>query len=141
MMKAMDYDTFIKAAAQVATEHDVFAEKHANTISIPLEKTAESLVDTAPFDAMVLYMLSHQVPDIVWPVRRIVSGYPRLVHSNERSTEQMFGAFKRRMNTEIYKANPQVFTDVTYEVGDYYPASMWGYSVVDKDGKEKQLYD
>lgn len=121
MCKSMDSATFIATATSIYNEY-----KSVDDDALPTElafKLADSLLQQAPFDALILYEIALDVNNIRWQVRHGTNYYSNVQPSD------MFNTIKRRLNTYLYKQNKEVFSPVHYEMGDYLPASQWGYTI------------
>lgn len=120
MCKAMSRDMFLDVASEVLDDNK---EKYF--------EAAESMRDQAPLDAMILYCvgldvgsLQHQIRSRQW--------YTSTPHD-------IFSNLKRKLNTQIYKENPEVFTEVRYGKGEVYPPSIWGYEI-EVNGQRVEQY-
>ena len=138
MMKAMDYEGFVRTMQDVVNEHmNGFGTIESST---DYSAKAETLLQTAPLDAAILYMLEWDIGGMRFNLHRFIhSGSPRY-SSNEDTPHTMFLNLKRRLNKEVYKANDEVFKKVEYLNCEAYPPSEWGYTVL-VDGQEVEQYD
>jgi hypothetical protein len=140
MTKAMDYEVFVRTTVEVVKEH--FSEDvsqlawHWQTC----KQKADAIIDSAPLDAAILYIMGWDIGSMRWNLRRFMdTSYGR--HSAYEDTpHDMFLNLKRRLNKEIYKASSQVFKEVEYSSGEVYPPSEWGYTIM-VDGVEVKQYD
>lgn len=146
MVKAMDYATFMSAAYEVLKDHEMVNEdKRFSYYMEPREEEhyrvkAESLTMDAPFDALVLYSMLFDTNSMRWNMRRymddgLVARYSR----NDDHPHMMFINMKRKLNKEIYKQNADVFKPVEYKMGEVFPPSEWGYTIM-VDGQEVMQY-
>jgi hypothetical protein len=139
MMKAMKPEDFVGIGADLVEELKI--EKSSwGTLSIhrgDMHKEAQNRLQTAPLDSAVLYCLAHDVMHM----ERRVSYYGKDNYWANAPLElmSMFDAMKRRLNTEIFRNNPEVMKPIEYEMGKEYPASQWGVTIV-VDGKEVEQY-
>ena len=138
MTKAMDYDVFVKTMVEVVEEHMGVIDSNTNW-SVFADK-ADTLVNSAPLDAAMLYIYAWDVGNMRWNVRRFMDTSYSRFSAHEDTPHDMFINLKRRLNKEIYKANNQVFKKVEYTNQEMYPPSEWGYTVM-VDGVEVKQYD
>jgi hypothetical protein len=138
MTKAMDYDVFVKTMAEVMNEH--MTKGYNDTHWQEFANKAETLMDTAPLDAAMLYMYAWDVGGMRWNLRRYVDSNLTRYSAYEDTPHTMFLNLKRKLNKEIYKKNASVFKNVEYTNCEMYPPSEWGYTVM-VDGVEVKQYD
>jgi hypothetical protein len=125
MLKAMDAKTLVETAVDVV--NGIFGEgahKEYRRSGLYLPH-AQRLMDSAPLDAFILYVLTYDIGRLESVMRSQGSPYP---HTNLLNTlmDGLFANTKRRLNNELYKANPDVFKSVEHPMGAVYPASDWG---------------
>lgn len=95
---------------------------------------ADSLIHQAPFDALIMYALALDVYGMRWTVRHgAVHAVVNTVPMNA------FEATKRKLNKYLYTQNENVFNPMQYAMGDYLPASEWGYTIT-VGGEEVEQY-
>ena len=129
MCKSMDGKAFEETAKSIYNEYKPEGE---DLIKPELAfKLADSLVDQAPFDALILYALALDIQNISWMVRH--GNYHQII------TSAMFDLIKRVLNKHLYMKNDEVFNPVYYKMGEHLPASVWGYTIT-VGGKEVELY-
>lgn len=138
MTKAMDYDIFVKTMADVMNEH--MTEPYSNTNWQVFMDKADTLMNTAPLDAAMLYMYGWDVGGMRWNLRRYTDSNMTRYSASEDTPHTMFLNLKRKLNKEIYKKNASVFKNVEYTNCDLYPPSEWSYTVI-VDGVEVKQYD
>ena len=121
--KSMDGATFEQTAMAIYNEYKPMDENNLNIKTDIAFRLADSLIHQAPFDALILYALALDVQSMRWTVRH--------GHSYQSNTIPItaFDAIKRRLNKHLYTQNEDVFKPVYYEMGDYLPASEWGYTI------------
>ena len=138
MTKAMDYEVFVKTMLEVIGEHvpnsDFYLDHKVYT------SVADTLVDTAPLDAAMLYIFAWDIGNMRWNLRRYSDKNFSRYSAHEDEPHDMFVNLKRRLNKEIYKANDGVFKKVEYSNGGIYPPSEWGYTIM-VDGVEVKQYE
>ena len=127
MCKAMTLESWLDTAKTIYLEHEI-EHKLPEEILV----FAESLKDTAPLDALVLYAFGVN-SDFRWRIKN-----PSSWHHHKGAIE-VFGAMKARLCKQIYKENKDTFKTVTYEMGKVYPPSAWGYTLM-VDGVEVKQY-
>lgn len=120
MCKAMSRDMFLDVASEVLDDNK---EKYF--------EAAESMRDQAPLDAMILYCVALDVGSLQHQISSR--------HWYNSEPHDFFVNLKRRLNTQIYKENPEVFTEVRYGKGEVYPPSIWGYEV-EVNGQRVEQY-
>jgi hypothetical protein len=138
MTKAMNYEVFVKTMVDVISEHipnNDFYLDHKVYTSI-----ADTLIDTAPLDAAMLYIFAWDIGNMRWNLRRFMDTQYGRYSAHEDEPHDMFINLKRRLNKEVYKANDGVFKKVEYTNTEMYPPSEWGYTVM-VDGVEVKQYD
>jgi hypothetical protein len=137
MTKAMDYEVFVRTmndvmndhmGGEIAQDHTVYSAK------------AKAIMEIAPLDAAMLYMMGWDIGGMRWNLRRFMDTNFSRYSAHEDTPHTMFLNLKRRLNKEIYKTHEQVFKKVTYTNGEMYPPSEWGYTVM-VDGQEVKQYD
>jgi hypothetical protein len=139
MMKAMKPEDFVGIGVDLAEELKL--EKTSwGTFSIPrgdMHKEAQDRLQTAPLDSAVLYCLAH---DVMHMERRVsYHGKDNYWSNAPLELMCMFDSMKRKLNTEIFRNNPEVMKPIEYEMAKEYPASQWGVTIV-VDGKEVEQY-
>jgi len=126
MCKVIPYEQFKDTALSVVTER--FGEvKQIHAIdSGKFLREAESCIQSAPLDALILYALGHDVNRFAWSFR-----WGR-THSNDNGdlTYQLYTSAKRRILKELYIAHKEVFKTYRVQGGEYFPASEWGTQVI-----------
>jgi len=127
MCKAMTLESWLDTAKTIYLEYEI-EHKLPEEILV----FAESLKDTAPLDALVLYAFGVN-SDFRWRIKN-----PSSWHHHKTAVE-VFGAMRARLCKQIYKENEDTFKTVTYEMGKVYPPSMWGYTLM-VDGVEVEQY-
>jgi hypothetical protein len=136
MTKAMDGMTFLSTVKEVMVDHEVKDTLQSYWMSKDdeelLRSKADSLIDSAPLDAMILYSVLLD-SGLRWQIR---NDNPRM---NGVEPYSIYVNLKRKLNKAIYKANPDVFKLVEYEWGKPVPASEWGYQLI-VDGNEVEQY-
>lgn len=136
MTKAMDGMTFLSTVKEVMVDHEVKDTLTSYWMSKDdeelLRSKADSLIDSAPLDAMILYSVLLD-SNLRWQIR---NDNPRM---NGVEPYSIYVNLKRKLNKAIYKANPDVFKLVEYEWGKPVPASEWGYQLI-VDGNEVEQY-
>jgi hypothetical protein len=138
MTKAMNYDVFVKTMVEVVKEHMGVIDSNANW-SVFADK-ADTLVNSSPLDAAMLYIYAWDIGNMRWNLRRFTDTQYSGFSAHEDTPHTMFLNLKRKLNKEIYKQNEQVFKKVEYTNQEMYPPSEWGYTVM-VDGQEVRQYD
>lgn len=96
---------------------------------------ADNLIHQASFDSLILYALALDVYGIRWVCR---NGGNHPYHSDIVPTIT-FEVIKRKLNKHLYKQNADVFKPMQYAMGEYLPASEWGYTIT-VGGAEVEQY-
>ena len=138
MTKAMNYDVFVRTMVEVVNEHIGVIDSNTNW-SVFTGK-ADTLVNSAPLDAAMLYIYAWDVGNMRWNLRRFTDTQYSGFSAHEDTPHDMFLNLKRKLNKEIYKQNEQVFKKVEYTNQEMYPPSEWGYTIM-VDGVEVKQYD
>lgn len=137
MCKSMDGKTFEQTATSIYNEykpieHDVWNWMEDTKTAFAL---ADNLIHQAPFDSLILYALALDVYGIRWVCR---NGGNHPYHSDIVPTIT-FEVIKRKLNKHLYKQNADVFKPMQYAMGEYLPASEWGYTIT-VGGAEVEQY-
>jgi hypothetical protein len=140
MTKAMDYEVFIRTTVEVIQEHIGEDINHIAWHWQSCKEKADAIIDTAPLDSAILYIMGWDIGNMRWNLRRFIDTTYSRYSAHEDTPHDMFVNLKRRLNKEIYKANSQVFKSVEYSSGEVYPPSEWGYTIM-VDGVEVKQYD
>jgi hypothetical protein len=140
MTKAMDYETFVKTMAEVVADHMPDDKENHSWHWQTCKQKADALIDTAPLDSAMLYILGWDIGSMRWNLRRFLDTQYGRYSAYEDEPHTMFLNLKRKLNKEIYKANDGVFKKIEYSNGEMYPPSEWGYTVI-VDGQEVKQYD
>ena len=140
MTKAMDYEVFVKTMAEVVADHMPDNKENHSWHWQGCKEKADALIDTAPLDSVMLYILGWDIGSMRWNLRRFMDTQYGRYSAYEDEPHTMFLNLKRKLNKEIYKANDNVFKKVEYTNGEMYPPSEWGYTVI-VGGQEVRQYD
>jgi hypothetical protein len=137
MTKAMDYEVFVKTMNEVMNDHlgGNIAQDHT-----VYSAKAEEIMETAPLDSAMLYIMGWDIGGMRWNLRRFIDSNITRYSSSEDTPHTMFLNLKRKLNKEIYKQNDEVFKKVEYTNSEMFPPSEWGYTVM-VDGMEVKQYD
>ena len=120
MCKAMSKEMFLDVADEVIQDNK---EKYF--------EAAESMRDQAPLDALILYCMALDVGSLPHQIRNR-NWYTSTPHD-------VFSNLKRKLNTQLYRENPEVFTLTRYGKGEAYPPSIWGYEI-EVNGQKVEQY-
>ena len=120
MCKAMSKEMFLDVADEVIQDNK---EKYF--------EAAESMRDQAPLDALILYCMALDVGSLPHQIRNR-NWYTSTPHD-------VFNNLKRKLNTQLYRENPEVFTLTRYGKGEAYPPSIWGYEI-EVNGQKVEQY-
>jgi hypothetical protein len=137
MTKAMDYEVFVRTMNDVMNDHMGGDIAQDHTV---YSAKAKAIMEIAPLDSAMLYMMGWDIGGMRWNLRRFVDTNFSRYSAHEDTPHTMFLNLKRRLNKEIYKTHEQVFKKVKYTNGEMYPPSEWGYTVM-VDGVEVKQYD
>lgn len=140
MFKAMDWKNFMETSIDVLDSLGITRENWSllHDERNKLIALAENNLNEAPLDAGIAYALAYDVQNLYSRVRSfdgVSSGY----YSTEVELEVMFSNLKRKLNKELYKANPSVMKRIDYEPCGEYPASEWGVDVYVNGVEVEQL--
>ena len=140
MLKAMDWKGFMEVGAEVVQpliqnkdQYYLSPEDKARLIEF-----AENNLNDAPLDACLAYLCAYDVQEM----RRRVEGWGNpnsYWNRSELDLPTVYANFKRKLNKEIYRANPSVMNFIEHEPNKPYPPSEWGVDVYVGD-KEVQQY-
>jgi hypothetical protein len=140
MFKTIEMDNFIETAVDVANECGI----DFNTWSLQtsdkdkLVEFANKSLDSAPLDSCSAFALAYNIQDTYSRVRH-KQGKGSHYYRSEIDLETLFSSIKRKLNKELYKANPSVMKTVDYTPHEYYPPSEWGVEIF-VNGKEVEQY-
>jgi len=140
MFKTMEMDNFIETAIDVANEcgisFDTWGLSQGDIDK--LVEFANKSLNSAPLDSCSAFALAYNIQDTYARVRH-KQHKGSYYFNRELDLETLFSNIKRRLNKELYKANPSVMKPIEYEAGKYYPPSEWGVEIT-VDGKEVEQY-
>jgi hypothetical protein len=140
MTKAMSRKSFLETAVEVVLQH---VGKEAIQYGADWERLitrADSIVNEAPLDAFILYIMGFGLGSMRFDIRNAVGhGIPNSMHNEDVSPYDIFDNLKRRLNKEIYKKHKSVFKPVEYAEDKAFPPSEWGHTVM-VDGVEVEQY-
>ena len=144
MMSVMDSADFVELAQEIVIEAGY---PHVSYDNYYLGKSAEDkLIETAyknlhdkPIDSFIMFATAYDA-NRFWQLLRIVGkGKGKGQRYESLDLNKLFEATKRRLNKEIYKANPSVMKLIEHKLGDYYPPCEWGVDVT-LNGVEVEQY-
>lgn len=140
MLKAMDWKNFMETSIDVL---DSVGITRQNWSLDSLEKKklvdfAEENLLQAPLDAGIAYALAHDVQNLYSRVRAF-DGNGSSYYNREVELDVVFANLKRKLNKELYRANPSVMKRTDYEPYKEYPASEWGVDVYVNGVEVEQL--
>lgn len=149
MMKSMHHEHFLELAYEIIMEegdytHEVYESYYiSNTMEKKLIDLAYKNINAKPIDAMIMFATGYDI-DRFWQrlrnyASRLNSNHTRYHWGGELELDKFFLAIKRKLNKEVYKANPSVMKVVEHEQGKYYPPSAWGIQVT-VNGNEVEQY-
>lgn len=140
MLKTMDWKGFMETGVDVVKplisspdQWYLSSEDKGRLIDF-----AEKNINDAPLDACLAYLCAYDIQNM----RRRVEGYGdqnSWYNRSELDLETVYNNLKRRLNKEIYKANPCVMNFIEYTPTKPYPPSEWGVDIFVGD-KEVQQY-
>jgi hypothetical protein len=149
MMKSMQYGHFLDLAYEIIMEEGDYTHKVYESYYI--EKDMElKLIDLAyknlnekPIDSLIMFATAYDI-DRFWQRLRSHASKKHLGGAyrhwgGDLELDKFFLSVKRRLNKEVYKANPSVMRVVEHEQGKYYPPSTWGIQIT-VNGKEVEQY-
>lgn len=136
MLKTMEYKGYMETANDVIISLDIGTDSWGLDTNDrkKLMNYAESCINSAPLDAGVAFCLAHDVLNLYNRVRAF-NGNGYSYYNQEVELEVIFSNLKRKLNKELYKANPSVMKLTEYVPNEPYPPSEWGVDVY-VDGKE-----
>jgi hypothetical protein len=142
MVSAMDWNSFRTLAKDVVNEytpHIDWQQVAASPYYMGSEslKTflpiADSIRDSAPLDAYILYLCFYNFRAIYAAARNPV-GY-----AEKYDFEQQWTRFKRHYTQHIYEKSSHLFKEVEYTAGKRYAPNHWGIKVT-VDGQQVKQY-
>lgn len=152
MAKTMEAKDFVEVAYEVykdASGIDLLTAKtgypyvNRDFNELSYEK-AESMVESAPFDAMILYGI-HLYVDSLYPhrimhsIRRLREGgnlYGYMGMSGDPAS--IIATVKSKLTKHLYKKYPGILIDVEREAGKFYTGSEWGFTILVNDQEMTQ---
>lgn len=150
MMKSMQYEHFLDLAYEIIMEegdytHEVYECYYIERdMELNLIDLAYKNLNEKPIDSLIMFATAYDI-DRFWQRLRShasakKSGGGAYRHwGGDLELDKFFLSVKRRLNKEVYKANPSVMKVVEHEQGKYYPPSTWGIQVT-VNGKEVEQY-
>jgi len=141
MLKTMEWKGFMETAVDVLNSLAITTDSWAlgNDDKEKLTEYAESCLDTAPLDAGVAFSLAHDVQNLYNRVRAFIDPNKSSYYNREVELDIIFANLKRKLNKELYKANPSVMKLTEYVPNEAYPPSEWGVDVY-VNGVEVEQY-
>jgi hypothetical protein len=139
MMKSMSFEDFVGIGKDLMNELDIPKTSWGsyNIDSEEMHKIAQSRLHNSPLDSAVLYCMAHNIMEFA---RRVAyQGQNTYYTRTEVELPNLYDTMKRKLNSEIYRNNPEVMKPIEYVMGEMYPASEWGVTIT-VDGKEVQQY-
>lgn len=105
---------------------------------------AESMVESAPFDAMILYGI-HLYVDSLYPhrimhsIRKLREGGNSYGYMGMPSDPaSIIATVKSKLTKHLYKKYPGILIDVEREAGKFYTGSEWGFTILVNDREVTQ---
>lgn len=152
MAKTMEAKDFIEIAYEVYKEAsgiDLLTAKtgypyvNRDFNELSYEK-AESMVESAPFDAMILYGI-HLYVDSLYP-HRIMHSIRKLREGGNfygymgmpSDPASIIATVKSKLTKHLYKKYPGILVDVEREAGKFYTGSEWGFTILVNDREVTQ---
>jgi hypothetical protein len=140
MYKAMEWKGYVETGLDVMSSLGIGTENWGldSNERKKLIAFADENINTVPLDAGIAYALAYDVQNLYGRLRSQVnpSGY----YSNrEIELDVMFSNLKRKLNKELYKANPSVMKLTEYVPYEAYPPSEWGVDIFVNGVEVEQL--
>ena len=148
MMKSMDAQQFIELAYEIIMDeytHEVYDSYYiGRDKEQELIKVGHECMDEKPIDSLIMFAVAYDVNSFWYRLRSHASvlktGNKNYYYNREDlHLDTFFESIKRKLNKEIYKANPSVMKIVEHEKNKYYPPSDWGLQVT-VNGVEVEQY-
>lgn len=134
MMKNVGKDVFIDIALEhvqrIASASVGKYWLEGSTIDDLLAE-AKKLMNDSPLDAAALFCCAlgrNGINEFWWRLRNLRH------HTEGVDIGEMYVPMRNHVCNMLYRENPEVFSEIEFEIGKTYPASTWGY-VVEVDGK------
>jgi len=135
MCKTMPYEQFKDTALEICNERFPDEKVLYDIEGRRFLKEAQSCVQSAPLDALILYALAYDVNRFAWSFRWGRS----LTNDQGEKTYQLYMATKRRVLRDLYVAHKEIFKTYRVQGGEYFPASEWGIEVIVNSEVVRQL--
>jgi len=143
MLKSMDWKGFVEVAIEVGFKcgADFKEDWYLNqTAKLNLIEFADKNLNEAPLDSCVAYALAHDLSHLYAKIRTTLNPQQATYYGQgELELADLFCNIKRKLNKELYKANPSVMKLVEHTPNAYYPPSEWGVEIYVGD-KEVEQY-
>jgi len=141
MLKTMEWKGFMETAVDVMNSLAITTDSWAlgGNDKEKLTKYAEASLNTAPLDAGVAFSLAHDVQNLYNRVRAFIDPNKSSYYNREVELDVIFANLKRKLNKELYKANPSVMKLTEYVPNEPYPPSEWGVEVYVNGVEVEQL--
>jgi hypothetical protein len=143
MLKSINVGQVVEIANHLLYEGDHPMSKRfaagalrRDTVAMCLAR-GEELINDAPLDAFVWFALGHEIGRILYRALGRMVG--TRADDEYSAYDELFMSVKRRLVKDTYMRNPEVFKEVSYEMGADIPASDWGMKII-VDGKEVEQY-
>jgi hypothetical protein len=139
MLKTMEWKGYMETALDVLKSLNMTTEHWGLTYEQRQEliKYAEDNLNTAPLDAGVAFSIAHDVQNLFARIRAF-DGNGSSYYNREVELDLIFANLKRKLNKELYKANPSVMKLTEYVPNESYPPSEWGVDVYVNDVEVEQ---
>lgn len=153
MAKTMEPKDFVEVAYEVYKEAsgvDLLTDSRTpyhidRAQNDTLLNKAEELVETAPFDAMILYGMYLYV-EALYP-HRIQYSIRKLKNAGSNQYGYMgmpsdpanvIATIKRKLTRHLYTKHPDILMEVEREAGKFYTGSEWGFTILVGDQEVTQ---
>lgn len=140
MLKVTDWKQFMETAVDVLNDNKIDTEHwyiRPDAKRQLLEFADRSINDT-PLDSCVAFAIAFDINSMWSRARAYANDDKSSYYRREQDLEQLFGNIKRKLNKELYKANPSVMKRIEHEMGKYYPPSEWGVDIYVGDREVEQ---
>jgi hypothetical protein len=127
---ADDAEMWLETCRDVANEFSDPAHEgiysHHNFSKSEYKTKFISMLNERPLDALIVAILHYDIGGIRWALRN-KNPY---MHGRLNNPMACYEATKRRILTDLYKDNSDLFKDTVYPAGKPYPATTWGVTVL-----------
>ena len=133
MMKVLSQQTFFDIGVEVMKAYPDWESSYylQDEIKQSLKEYFHQHKNDSPLDAAAAFCIvngTHGIRDYYSNMRQV--SINQAIFGNDQTAEMYYDPMKRLLTKQLYKDNHGVMRTVSYEFGQVYPPSEWGYTVL-----------